>query len=77
VVAGLSRVGDAVVDGAMQVKRAIPALALIPLMISAERFVRNWLLRRNSETGGLEDYAKLPAELPVMRRISDIRPGFM
>ena len=33
VVAGLSRVGDAVVDGAMQVKRAIPALALIPLMI--------------------------------------------
>jgi sulfonate transport system permease protein len=33
VMAGLSRVGDAVVDGAMQVKRAIPALALIPLMI--------------------------------------------
>jgi sulfonate transport system permease protein len=33
VAAGLSRVGDAVVDGAMQVKRAIPALALIPLMI--------------------------------------------
>lgn len=33
VVAGLSRAGDAVVDGAMQVKRAIPALALIPLMI--------------------------------------------
>lgn len=33
VVAGLSRVGDALVDGAMQVKRAIPALALIPLMI--------------------------------------------
>lgn len=32
-VAGLSRAGDAVVDGAMQVKRAIPALALIPLMI--------------------------------------------
>lgn len=31
--AGLNRVGDAVVDGAMQVKRAIPALALIPLMI--------------------------------------------
>jgi sulfonate transport system permease protein len=33
VAAGLSRVGDAVVDGGMQVKRAIPALALIPLMI--------------------------------------------
>lgn len=33
VAAGLSRMGDAVVDGAMQVKRAIPALALIPLMI--------------------------------------------
>jgi sulfonate transport system permease protein len=33
VLAGLSRVGDAVVDGAMQVKRSIPALALIPLMI--------------------------------------------
>jgi sulfonate transport system permease protein len=33
VVAGLNRVGDAVVDGAMQVKRSIPALALIPLMI--------------------------------------------
>jgi sulfonate transport system permease protein len=33
VIAGLNRVGDAVVDGAMQVKRAIPALALIPLMI--------------------------------------------
>ena len=33
VVAGLSKLGDAVVDGAMQVKRAIPALALIPLMI--------------------------------------------
>lgn len=33
IAAGLSRVGDAVVDGAMQVKRAIPALALIPLMI--------------------------------------------
>jgi len=31
--AGLNRVGDAVVDGSMQVKRAIPALALIPLMI--------------------------------------------
>jgi sulfonate transport system permease protein len=33
VTAGLNRIGDAVVDGAMQVKRAIPALALIPLMI--------------------------------------------
>lgn len=33
VLAGLNRIGDAVVDGAMQVKRAIPALALIPLMI--------------------------------------------
>jgi len=33
VIAGLNRVGDAVVDGAMQVKRSIPALALIPLMI--------------------------------------------
>jgi DNA-binding SARP family transcriptional activator/tetratricopeptide (TPR) repeat protein len=34
------------------------------------------LIRRNSGTGGLEDYAKLSAELPVMRRISGIRPGF-
>jgi hypothetical protein len=34
------------------------------------------ILRRNSETGGLEDYAKLTAELPVMQGISDIRPGF-
>jgi sulfonate transport system permease protein len=33
VIAGMNRIGDAVVDGAMQVKRAIPALALIPLMI--------------------------------------------
>jgi sulfonate transport system permease protein len=33
VLAGISRIGDAVVDGTMQVKRAIPALALIPLMI--------------------------------------------
>lgn len=32
-VAGLSRVGDALVDGTMQVKRAIPSLALLPLMI--------------------------------------------
>jgi sulfonate transport system permease protein len=31
--AGLSRVGDALVDGTMQVKRAIPSLALLPLMI--------------------------------------------
>jgi hypothetical protein len=30
-----------------------------------------------SETGGLEDYAKLPAELPVMRKMFDIQPGFM
>lgn len=32
-VSGLSRVGDALVDGTMQVKRAIPSLALLPLMI--------------------------------------------
>jgi hypothetical protein len=38
--------------------------------------LRDYLLRRNSGTGGLEDYTKLSAELPVMRRISDIRPGF-
>jgi sulfonate transport system permease protein len=33
VVAGLTRVGDALIDGNMQVKRAIPNLALIPLFI--------------------------------------------
>jgi sulfonate transport system permease protein len=33
VVAGANRIGDAFVDGTMQVKRAIPGLALIPLMI--------------------------------------------
>jgi sulfonate transport system permease protein len=32
-VAGLSRVGEALVDGTVQVKRAIPSLGLIPLMI--------------------------------------------
>ncbi|MCF4119539.1 ABC transporter permease [Antribacter sp. KLBMP9083] len=32
-VAGLSRVGDAVLDGPIQVKRAIPSLALLPLLI--------------------------------------------
>ncbi|WP_431891053.1 ABC transporter permease [Cellulosimicrobium funkei] len=31
--AGLSRVGDAVLDGPIQVKRAIPNLALLPLLI--------------------------------------------
>lgn len=33
VIAGLSRVGDALIDGNVQVKRAIPNLALIPLFI--------------------------------------------
>lgn len=33
VVGGLTRVGEAFVDGTMQVKRAIPNLALIPLLI--------------------------------------------
>jgi sulfonate transport system permease protein len=33
VVAGLSRVGEALVDGTMQIKRAIPTLGLIPLVI--------------------------------------------
>ncbi|MCL1871189.1 MAG: ABC transporter permease [Promicromonosporaceae bacterium] len=32
-VAGLSRVGDALLDGPIQVKRAIPSLALVPLLI--------------------------------------------
>ncbi|MEU0227003.1 ABC transporter permease [Streptomyces sp. NPDC006284] len=32
-VAGLSRVGEAVIDGPVQIKRAIPSLALIPLLI--------------------------------------------
>jgi sulfonate transport system permease protein len=31
--AGLSRVGESLVDGTMQVKRAIPVLALLPLLI--------------------------------------------
>jgi len=33
VLAGLSRIGDSVIDGNVQVKRAIPNLALIPLFI--------------------------------------------
>jgi sulfonate transport system permease protein len=33
VCAGLSRTGEALVDGSMQVKRAIPTLALVPLLI--------------------------------------------
>jgi sulfonate transport system permease protein len=33
VVAGLSRTGEAVIDGPVQAKRAIPTLALIPLLI--------------------------------------------
>ena len=33
VVAGLSRLGEAVLDGPVQIKRAIPSLALIPLLI--------------------------------------------
>ncbi|AVT35976.1 ABC transporter permease [Plantactinospora sp. BB1] len=32
-VAGLSRWGEAVIDGPVQIKRAIPALALLPLLI--------------------------------------------
>ncbi|PXX62406.1 sulfonate transport system permease protein [Nocardia tenerifensis] len=32
-VAGLSRIGEALVDGPIQIKRAIPTLALIPLFI--------------------------------------------
>ncbi|MFD6269635.1 ABC transporter permease [Nocardia asteroides] len=32
-VAGLSRLGEAIVDGPVQIKRAIPTLALIPLFI--------------------------------------------
>ncbi|MFE7723877.1 ABC transporter permease [Nocardia rhizosphaerihabitans] len=32
-VAGLSRIGEAVVDGPVQIKRSIPTLALIPLFI--------------------------------------------
>ncbi|MGH3354189.1 MAG: ABC transporter permease [Nocardioides sp.] len=32
-VSGLSRVGEAVIDGPVQVKRAIPSLALMPLLI--------------------------------------------
>lgn len=33
IVGGLSRVGEALVDGPVQVKRSIPSLALIPLLI--------------------------------------------
>lgn len=32
-VAGLSRWGEAIIDGPIQIKRAIPALALIPLLV--------------------------------------------
>ncbi len=33
VIAGLSRIGEYLVDGPIQIKRAIPALALIPLLM--------------------------------------------
>jgi sulfonate transport system permease protein len=33
VVSGLSRWGEAIIDGPIQIKRAIPALALVPLLI--------------------------------------------
>lgn len=33
VIAGLSRIGEALIDGPVQIKRAIPTLALIPLLI--------------------------------------------
>ncbi|WP_328535986.1 ABC transporter permease [Streptomyces sp. NBC_00344] len=33
IAAGLSRAGEATIDGTMQIKRAIPALALLPLLI--------------------------------------------
>lgn len=33
VIAGLSRWGEAIIDGPIQIKRAIPALALLPLLI--------------------------------------------
>jgi sulfonate transport system permease protein len=33
VIAGLSRVGEALIDGPIQIKRAVPTLALIPLLI--------------------------------------------
>jgi sulfonate transport system permease protein len=33
VIAGLSRVGEALIDGPVQIKRAVPTLALIPLLI--------------------------------------------
>ena len=33
IIAGLSRIGEALIDGPVQIKRAIPTLALIPLLI--------------------------------------------
>lgn len=33
IVAGLSRIGEALIDGPIQIKRAVPTLALIPLLI--------------------------------------------
>lgn len=33
IIAGLSRLGEAVIDGPIQIKRAVPTLALIPLLI--------------------------------------------
>ena len=33
IVAGLSRIGESIVDGPVQIKRSIPSLALIPLLI--------------------------------------------
>lgn len=33
IIAGLSRIGEALIDGPIQIKRAVPTLALIPLLI--------------------------------------------
>jgi sulfonate transport system permease protein len=38
--AGLSRVGEALIDGPVQIKRAVPTLALIPLAIIGSGSVR-------------------------------------
>lgn len=33
IIAGLSRIGEAIIDGPVQIKRAVPTLALIPLLM--------------------------------------------
>jgi hypothetical protein len=62
------QVGDA--------RRQARAVSAADLEVDNDIGARRLLIRGNSGTGDLEDYAKLPAGLPLIRKIPDIRPGF-